>query len=401
MPADPRLVHARNFAEIGRNADAERLLREVLAARPADAHTLALLSYVLRQLGRYREARRVADEAIAIAPDDPEPHLQRGEALLELGRFRHALDSAREAVRLAPQRPREQLLLARALSDRDQHDEARRVAESAIALDPRHAQGHFVLAGVEWNARRLAEAERAARRGLELSPTNAQGRWLLAMIDAKRWRVRRSVRALTEVAGEQPTERPGYLLWPLEAGAFGLRWWLAPAALLVLIATNVGMPSVLVGARIGGTVIVLAATAMVLRIFAAAGPAPWHALRTVSRWRRRAIVSGLACTGLTVVCLATFAAVAPRWPVVTLAVVAAAGLWPAKLVDYWGRLDDEPEIRAAFGADLRDWVAELRRWWRQTRASLRDAWHDTDTTPRDDQVTRAPGAGVEQHNGPA
>src|SRR5690349_15086764 len=82
----------------GRAADAERMCREILAARPKDARTTVFLCDLLLQRDRVEEAEQFAAAALTEHPDHAELLMARGIALARLGRRHEGLDHLDRAV---------------------------------------------------------------------------------------------------------------------------------------------------------------------------------------------------------------------------------------------------------------------------------------------------------------
>lgn len=119
-------------------AEAEKLLKEVLATNPADIHILALLSEVSLELDKTDEAETLINSAIGISPD-----------------ISHLF-----------------YIKARVAINRDQYDEAENNLQQALALDPSDADYYAFLASIKSARKQHKKALELADKALELDPEN-------------------------------------------------------------------------------------------------------------------------------------------------------------------------------------------------------------------------------------
>ena len=143
--------HARVDLETGREADAERYARRVLASTPNHRTAYHILHQALVSLGRVEDARvakarlvelddllvryyDLANRKIPQKPNDPNLFCQLGDVLLALGQTRQAEGWFLNAVRIAPKyAPAHRSLAAyyAKAGDEDKAAEHRQLAESA------------------------------------------------------------------------------------------------------------------------------------------------------------------------------------------------------------------------------------------------------------------------------
>ncbi|MEV7627526.1 tetratricopeptide repeat protein [Actinoplanes sp. NPDC089786] len=366
---------ARNLAELGRYADAERLLRDGLAEAPGDADLLVLLGYVLRMRLDYPGAVAVCDAALAADPLLAGPHAERAESLLAMLRDDEAIVSASEAVRLDPHDPYCHRVLARALAGARRHDHARAAARRALTLGPDSVESLLTLAGVERDAGERKAATEMARRALAYDPAHPYGRWLMAMLDAERLKVGRSMRGLRGVARDDPAH-PDVLsmTWPMRSLLSALRRWLGPAVVLVVVPALAGWW----WGRVLAAGFALGVAGLAARVLIPARATPWRCLRLTPRLFRRAVVAGLVTVGGSVTLLVGYAVSAvTALPLVALGLMPI--LWLLGLAELIGARLDDPGHRWALrnvGNQFRQLGAELREWWQTAKRELREAWKD-------------------------
>ena len=156
--------------QAGRMAQAERLLRECLAADPRRGEAMELLGGALQAQGRVPEALEWYDRAKVARPAAASLRHNRAQALALLGRLDEALAELREAVRLQPQLQPAWTQLGSVLAARGEAAEAERAYRRAIALQPDHAGAHYNLALLLQETGRIDEAIACYRKALALRP---------------------------------------------------------------------------------------------------------------------------------------------------------------------------------------------------------------------------------------
>lgn len=170
-PVDDAIARAEALAGVGRDAEAEALLRRALTDDPDDPALRATLAQVLLRQGRHAEALEHAQRTVALAPDVAFGHALLSMVLAtDLRRRRDAVDAAREAVRLDPEEQLGHLTLARACLRSRWWPEGLDAAERAVALDPEDADAHGVRGAALMGVGRPADAEAAFREALRLEP---------------------------------------------------------------------------------------------------------------------------------------------------------------------------------------------------------------------------------------
>jgi tetratricopeptide (TPR) repeat protein len=90
------------YVKMGRNAEAERIARRVLAGQPDNAPLLEALGVVSASQGRYEEARDSLERALALRPASHIGHYNLARVYLALGDRARADTEARRALQLYP-----------------------------------------------------------------------------------------------------------------------------------------------------------------------------------------------------------------------------------------------------------------------------------------------------------
>jgi hypothetical protein len=136
---DARLEEARAHERAGRLAEAERLLREILAHCPAAAEPLHLLGVVSFRQQRVAAAAELIERAIARGANPALCQRNLCEVYRALGRLDEAMAAGEQAVALAPRDPDALLNLALVQYERLALDAVLDGTARGLALKPDHA----------------------------------------------------------------------------------------------------------------------------------------------------------------------------------------------------------------------------------------------------------------------
>ncbi len=131
---------------LGRNEEAERSFRDVLAARSEAVPARTGLGRALTRLGKTDEAARMLDAALASAPEDVGALAARGELHAALGKLDEAKRDLESAWKLDPKNPLTVRAYVEVLLLADDGPGAAGIIESFTAARPEHPLGPFLLA---------------------------------------------------------------------------------------------------------------------------------------------------------------------------------------------------------------------------------------------------------------
>lgn len=193
IPGGP-LGKARYALSLGRNDEAERIIRKRLEQKPDDVAARVLLSQTLLQTRQTQEAVAEARKAVRSAPNNPEAQLALSAALLQTGRFsipEEARTSAERAVQLAPKMARARVQLAEVYISDKKEAQAIVTADEAIKLEPRAPAGYFIKA-LAMNAQKdykgaVAAAESAIRFDRDHQLPQAEYIRATALVETRRY----------------------------------------------------------------------------------------------------------------------------------------------------------------------------------------------------------------------
>jgi uncharacterized protein (TIGR02466 family) len=201
------LTTANQLLGAGRIAEADRLLRRIVAARPDHPAALHMAGVVAFQAGRAAEGAALVERALALRPDMPDALYNLGKMLVSLaqvarakhvftrvveqrpdhvaawnflgnlhrgdGAFDDAIAAYRRALAIAPDEHTTVINIAQALSSAGQHAEARIHAQRAIELVPDAAAGHAGLGAILLRAGVPEQALTPLARAAAINPTEA------------------------------------------------------------------------------------------------------------------------------------------------------------------------------------------------------------------------------------
>jgi tetratricopeptide (TPR) repeat protein/ADP-heptose:LPS heptosyltransferase len=167
------LPQALQHFQAGRMAEAEAILRKVVADEPQRVEALELLGAALSTQGRMDEALPWFDRALALRPTSPSVRHNRAQALFALGRPEEARDELQQAVALKPDLHPAWNLLGGVLAVLRDSAGAERAYRRALTLRPDHAETHYNLGLHFQENARLEEAIACYRKALALKPAFA------------------------------------------------------------------------------------------------------------------------------------------------------------------------------------------------------------------------------------
>jgi spermidine synthase len=183
-PADGE-THAgfvRAAAAAGRQADAERLLKRLIAERPMAASIRVALSKLQAASGSYREAVATAEDACLITPVDPAALEQLASLHADLGDVSKLQPVAAVLQERFADRPGARYYAAASRFISREFDEALRLAREAVAMDSHNAAAQNLLGAINASMGRKEAARESFEAALRLNPADASTYTNLGML---------------------------------------------------------------------------------------------------------------------------------------------------------------------------------------------------------------------------
>ncbi|MGH8363133.1 MAG: tetratricopeptide repeat protein, partial [Gammaproteobacteria bacterium] len=188
----------------GAYAEAERLLRTVLAREPHQPDALHYLGLLAYQTGRPEEAVDLMQRAITAAPDNPAFYYNLAGVLQKLGRGQEAVPLYQRCLDLQHGNGDAWQGLAQTLHALGHPEDAVACLERAAIHAPNHS-GCWALRGdIQDALGMLPEATAAARKASELAPGNPELRARLGAQLIKQARYDEARKALDETIASAP-----------------------------------------------------------------------------------------------------------------------------------------------------------------------------------------------------
>ncbi len=154
--------------------EAERYLRQSIAAGAASAQAHYFLGSALRQQGKLDEAIAHFGQALELQPDADIVYSDLCHALFMSGRRDAAATTVRRAVRALPRLADLHILLGNLYAQAGDFDSAVACFRERLALDPRHAHALYFLAEALQNSGDVAGAAACYRQVVAIQPDFAE-----------------------------------------------------------------------------------------------------------------------------------------------------------------------------------------------------------------------------------
>jgi tetratricopeptide (TPR) repeat protein len=186
--ASRRLIAAAQAITMGRAADAEQRLRNLLSVYPNHPEVLRMYAGLLSLYGDSTGAKTAMERAIALRPNDAAYWSSLGSTLIESALYDEAISALRRACELDPNYTTAWYNLGLALIRCMRADEAEVALRRAMSLDPEVAANARAILGDMFRAEgRMDEAVAEYRAILAMQPNSGSAWWGLADIKTQRF----------------------------------------------------------------------------------------------------------------------------------------------------------------------------------------------------------------------
>ena len=199
----------------GQAPEAERLVAQLLSARPEDGLLWKILG--VSQMRQQKDALFALRRAAELLPQDGESRsnlvdelINTGNRLRAQGRRADALAALQEAVTRSPTRPDAHVSLGRAQLESRRTQQAADSFRNAINRQPDNVAAHLGLAAVYRVQGMAGEASISCERALALAPQNPDALVLLGELSADRGQFAQAQELFERVLTSSPAYAPAY-----------------------------------------------------------------------------------------------------------------------------------------------------------------------------------------------
>jgi len=180
------LQQAAESIRLRRADDADAHLASVGALAPAHPEVLCLRAVVAQMRNQHADAAKLLRRVVDARPFDALPWNNFGTSLAESGDIDGAIAAFRRSAELAPQRAAPWFNLGRALDSAGRIDEAHAALTNALARDSAHIGARLMLGRVLQFMGRIDEAEAEFRRVITAHPESAMAWYGLSTVRTAR-----------------------------------------------------------------------------------------------------------------------------------------------------------------------------------------------------------------------
>ncbi|KNX36167.1 hypothetical protein VV01_01790 [Luteipulveratus halotolerans] len=210
---DQAVEHARHLNDLGRPADALRVLTPALSSSAATEDALIEAARAQGALGQDHDAVQTLQRAQASHPSSVVLAVSLAERLHHMNDLGGALYHAQGALSLAPQSWVVHAVAANVMSDCGMRDESEHHARTALAMAPDESLSHHAMANAlapptvrMYDRARLREAEHHLREALRIDPSDDVAMNNLARVQSKRGGGVRAAGTLSRATAANPME---------------------------------------------------------------------------------------------------------------------------------------------------------------------------------------------------
>jgi tetratricopeptide (TPR) repeat protein len=190
---------------LGRGEEGVEELRKAIALAPESASIHANLGEVLRQLGRKEEAAEALERAIKLEPDNAQAQNNLGITWFEQGKMRRAIASYRKAIELRPDMAEAHNNLGNALRVVGDKEGAIQAYQDALTHRERYPEAYNNLGTLLQAQNKLEEAEHALRKAIQQNPRYVEAHNNLASLYVAQQKDVEALRILGEALKFAPT----------------------------------------------------------------------------------------------------------------------------------------------------------------------------------------------------
>lgn len=173
MSDDNRLARVQILFQQSKFAEAEKVLKDMLAGDPYNTHFLALLAEVKLKLNRVDEAEQIIDNAIGLSPENGDLFYIRSRINIQKDNYNEAEKSIAQAIAIDPHDAHYFALSANIKLARKKYNEALELADRSLELDPENLLALNTRSTVLNKLNRSQESFATIEGALRNDPNNA------------------------------------------------------------------------------------------------------------------------------------------------------------------------------------------------------------------------------------
>jgi tetratricopeptide (TPR) repeat protein len=192
------------YIDMGRPAESEKLIENVLRENPSDVGGRLLKTRLLIEKKKYKEAAALCQSIIEDQPRHSEAHYYRGVAYLRQNQITKAKVSLVKSVDYNPGNFRARLILAEIHVGEGAPDLALEQIESVLASEPENYHAQLARGNAYILKRDLKNALKAYERAAELNPAAAEAYYNLAALERLRGNHAQALKHLDKVLELKP-----------------------------------------------------------------------------------------------------------------------------------------------------------------------------------------------------
>ncbi len=194
------------YARAGQNDEAIRWYKEALRRKPDFRPAIKQLAAALMGKGEYARAAEVLRQAVAAPPADDALFSDLGNAYLRQGMLSQAQQALRRALEVNPEQPEAQNLLGLVAVQKDDPVEAQARFRDALRSQPDFAEAHNNLGNVLAGARDYPQAEYHFQRAVAIDPKSAEAHHSYALVLAMTQSYEQAIAQLREAIQLNPND---------------------------------------------------------------------------------------------------------------------------------------------------------------------------------------------------
>jgi predicted Zn-dependent protease len=184
---DPQLIEAAEALGANRLAVAERVLREILKARPTDVAAIRMLAETGVRVGRYDDAEKLLERCVELAPGFTAARHNYATVLYRQNKPLEAITQTDRLLSEDPTHPAFRNLKAAALGRIGDYAQAIELYGAVLKDQPRQPKTWMSLGHALKTVGRQAECIDAYRRCIALAPNLGEAWWSLANLKTVRF----------------------------------------------------------------------------------------------------------------------------------------------------------------------------------------------------------------------